>query len=320
MSATWPVALWRWLAPTRLRQGFEMTSAVTTLQRGLEKMGALLPSDQRYRIERKCRGYLEYRKLRACDYAIVSYGKSGRTWLRVLLSRLYQTAFELSDELLEFDNLHQQNPAVPKILFTHDNYLRDHTHDGHGKQAYQDTPTVLLVRNPADVATSQYFQWQNRMRRHKAELNGYPDQREPLTPAEFLLGPSGVRRVIDFMNEWASYTGDNDQVLVVRYEDLRAETARELSRISSFLGLPARDEWIEEAVEFASFENMRRRESADASDSARLKAADPSNPDSFKSRRAKVGGYRDYLTPEQAQALDQLVTENLDPDFGYATD
>ena len=34
-------------------------------------------------------------------------------------------------------------------------------------------------------------------------------------------------------------------------------------------------------------------------------------------RRAKVGGYRDYFTAEQAAELEQLVAERLSPAFGY---
>jgi hypothetical protein len=34
-------------------------------------------------------------------------------------------------------------------------------------------------------------------------------------------------------------------------------------------------------------------------------------------RRAKVGGYRDYFTPEQAAELEDLVNSRLSPTFGY---
>ena len=43
---------------------------------------------------------------------------------------------------------------------------------------------------------------------------------------------------------------------------------------------------------------------------------DKDNPDSYKVRRAKVGGYRDYFTDEQCEQLDAMVAE-LNPVFGY---
>jgi alcohol sulfotransferase len=50
----------------------------------------------------------------------------------------------------------------------------------------------------------------------------------------------------------------------------------------------------------------------------RLKSGDRDNPDAFKTRRGKVGGYRDYFDDEQLAVVDKLVEEGLDPVFGYA--
>jgi hypothetical protein len=73
-------------------------------------------------------------------------------------------------------------------------------------------------------------------------------------------------------------------------------------------------------VDFASVENMRKMEQENAGKraaNARLKPADANDPSSFKVRRAKVGGWRDYVTEEQAAAIDGMVKDKLDPVFGY---
>jgi hypothetical protein len=44
---------------------------------------------------------------------------------------------------------------------------------------------------------------------------------------------------------------------------------------------------------------------------------DKDNPDSYKVRRAKVGGYRDYFDDDQVQQIDSYIRSNLDPVFGY---
>ena len=46
-------------------------------------------------------------------------------------------------------------------------------------------------------------------------------------------------------------------------------------------------------------------------------AKDKNNPNSFKVRKAKVGGYRDYFDDQQIAAMDTLVKTTLDPVFGY---
>jgi hypothetical protein len=54
---------------------------------------------------------------------------------------------------------------------------------------------------------------------------------------------------------------------------------------------------ISAAVGYSSVQNMRRLERADAFDDPRLRAGEPSDPDSYKVRRGVVGGYVDYLSP-----------------------
>jgi hypothetical protein len=48
-----------------------------------------------------------------------------------------------------------------------------------------------------------------------------------------------------------------------------------------------------------------------------MKPGNPDNADSFKVRRAKVGGYRDYLSDEEVAQVDAYVEQRLRPDFGY---
>ncbi|MCP5182107.1 MAG: hypothetical protein H6994_19595, partial [Pseudomonadales bacterium] len=131
-----------------------MTTPSLNVQRSAERLGALLPRAPRIRLERRIRGWFDARRLREADVVFVSFGKSGRTWVRVLISRMYQLVYGVTDELIEFDNYHARNAAVPKVLFTHDNYLRDYTGHGGGKQAYAGKKVCLLVRHPADVAVS----------------------------------------------------------------------------------------------------------------------------------------------------------------------
>ena len=297
-----------------------MPGLPTRIHRAAERLGARLLSDERrVGVERWMRGYLESRRLRDADAVVVSFGKSGRTWLRVLLSRLYQAQHGLPSEMLiEFDNLHRLNATVPKIFFTHDNYLRDLTGDGAAKHAYRGKPVVLLARNPTDVAVSQYFQWQHRMRPHKMLLNRYPPTDSNISMYEFVSGASaGIPKITRFLNEWAAAFSTLDRLLIVRYEDMRADTQAQLRRIVEFLGTPATDGEIDDAVAYASFENMRKREAETSHESERLVAADRDNPDSFKSRRGKVGGFRDYFSEDQIKTLQSMQFSALDPVYGY---
>ena len=118
-----------------------------------------LPAGRRKKLERWLRGREEFAKLKRCDWVLMSWGKSGRTWLRVMLSRAYQLKGDLdSRELLDFDNLKKHDPGLPAVFFTHNNYLRDYTGNWHSKRHFQGKRIVLLVRDTRDVAVSQFFQ------------------------------------------------------------------------------------------------------------------------------------------------------------------
>jgi len=277
-----------------------------------------LPAETRRRIERLHRGWEEYRRLRRADVVVVSYGKSGRTWLRVLLSRWFQLRYGLpAHAMLGFDNFHRHDPRIPKIFFTHDNYLRDWTGNLHDRRDFYDRRTVLLVRDPRDVAVSQFFQWKYRMRAHKKRLNAYP--LEDVDIFTFVMGPAGLPRVVDFLNAWARELPKVREHLLVRYEDMRRDTAGELRRILEFAGESPKEEELADCVAFASVENMRRLEERRVFwlAGSRLRPGERGNPESYKVRRAKVGGWRDYFDDEQIRAIDAYVTKRLDPAFGY---
>ena len=279
------------------------------------------PRAERLALERRLRGREEFHKLRDADCVVVSFGKSGRTWLRVLMSRYYQLRYRLAERhLIGFSNLHDKNRAIPKILFTHDNYLRDYTGNRDSKVDFRDRKVVLLVRTPGDVAVSQYFQWRYRMRPGKKSLNDYPAHGAEVPIFDFVhRHEAGLKKAIDFLNDWTRALPGIPDHLVVRYEDMRTAPEAGLRQILEFIGADPTDEELRQSVAFASVENMRKLEERRVFwlSGGRMVAKDKGNPDSHKVRRAKVGGYRDYFDDEQVRQIDAFVERHLLPGFGY---
>lgn len=280
----------------------------------------VLPREKSLKFERYLRGKEEARMLGESDLVVVSYGKSGRTWLRVLLSRYYQLRYALpSNLLLQNDNMHARNPAVPRVLFTHDNYLEDYTGTQQSKAPYAGSHVVLLVRHPADTAVSQFFQWKHRMRPRKKIINDYPDASD-IEPIDFVLDEkAGIPKIIRFMNLWASEFDSVKSICAVRYETLRNDTADTLGQVLAFVNEKPTAEELAQCVDFASVENMRAMEKGTYFQGVgdRMKPRDAGNPDTYKVRRAKVGGYRDYFTEDEIARIDHLVATTLSPVFGY---
>ena len=281
-----------------------------------------LPKTKRIAIERRLRGKEEYRKLRHADWVLMSWGKSGRTWFRVMLSRFYQVKHGLPQRmLLEFDNLHRKNPAVPRVLFSHNNYMRDYLRDWNTLDHFKGKKVVLLVRDPRDVSVSQFFQWKYRMRPHKKLLNEYPVHDSDVSIYDFVSDPKvGIPRIIDWANGWCRFYKAQNDLLMIRYEDMRKDPQAVMARVLDFVGTPGSEQQISQAVEFASYDNMKKLETKTVfwASGARVKPGDRNNPDSFKVRRAKVGGYRDYFDDQQVAAIDRMVSQGLDPILGYA--
>ena len=210
--------------------------------------------------------------------------------------------------------------SVPAILFTHDNYLGDYTGHGVDKADYLGHRVVLLVRDPADTAVSQYFQWRFRMRRGKKSLNAYPAHGAEVPIFDFVHDhPAGLAKVIEFLNEWSTELPRLRDLLVVRYEDMRASPEATLRRVLTFMGADPSEDELRQSVEFGSVENMRKLEQGKVfwMSGGRMTARDKTNPDAHKVRRAKVGGFRDYFDEAQLKQLDAMVEERMLPGFGY---
>ena len=281
-----------------------------------------LPAARRIRFERWLRGREETRRLQRADVAIVSFGKSGRTWLRVMISRYYQLVYGISERaLLGFDNYHRRNSRIPKIFFTHDNYIKDYTGEYDSKASFYGKKVVLMVRNPKDIAVSQYFQWQHRMRPAKKKLNQYPPHGADVSAYDFVMDPNcGLPDIIAYLNLWAREAERVERLLVVRYEDMRSDPNKTLRRVMEFINDDSADgSAVDGAVEYLSVENMRKLEEKNVFWLAggRMKPGKKGDPNTYKVRRAKVGGYKDYFNDAERAEIDELVSHDLSATYGY---
>ncbi|MCB1704347.1 MAG: sulfotransferase domain-containing protein [Halioglobus sp.] len=280
------------------------------------------PEGEILAAERKLRGVEQYDKLQRADIVVVSFGKSGRTWLRVMISHLFRVMYGLPENaVLGFDNFHNLNKSVPKTFFTHDNYIKDFTGDPDTKKPFYDKRVILLARDPRDVAVSQFFQWKFRIKPTKVAINNYPPQGSDISLFDFVMGDNGgsMKAVTDYLNLWAREMQHMQHFHLLRYEDLRARPREELRQLLDFMHVHATDAHVNAAVDYSSYENMKKMESTQQFRLAggRMMPRDKDNPNSYKVRRAKVGGYRDYFTDAEVAAIDQRLAETLDPLFNY---
>ena len=215
---------------------------------------------------------------------LVSFPKSGRTWVRVMLDRL----------------------RVP-LHYTHDG--SDHKYATHfdalqccGLES-KGQPLVFLHRDPRDTAVSGFFQKSLRIE------NGYEGDL-----AQFIRDPHhGLEKILVFNLAWIDHCSSSaNSNRTLSYEALRANTVDGLTALVTTY-LPSRRvsrRRIRREVEHASFDRMQQQEKqgvfARRYDKA-LTPGDPDNQDSFKVRRGKIGGFTDYFSEQDLDFADQLL-------------
>jgi hypothetical protein len=300
---------------------------------GAKKMAVLLPTGllplgPRVALRRRLLATLEVEKARRTGLLIIGHPKSGNTWLRVMLSRLYGFRHGLPERLVvTSDELHRRNPAIPRISATNGWYSYEGAvgallEVGAPPDPVRDKPIVFLPRNPLDIAVSWYLQVTKRQSRAKFELINAelatPIDRRTIDRWSFVRSSGiGIESLCDFLNTWQRRIAALPSAITVRYEDLRADPAAALRRIGTLLDERFTAEEIGEAVRFAAFDNLQRLEREGFFRQKGLRPAVKGDPSSAKVRRAKVGGWRDDFTPEQAAELEALVRARLDPALGY---
>jgi hypothetical protein len=257
------------------------------------------------------------RELSGGDVIILSIPKSGRTWLRAFLCAYFCRRFGLEFTLRpgRYDL-----PGFPRVVFSHD--LFEHRTKGdrwdrvRGKylvprRELKRAKIIVLARDPRDCFVSLYLQLTRRDPNAPAKLR-QKSVSEMLRDKKF-----GMRAIISTMNCWLNEFSQGDNFTIVRYEALRAAPAEHFRDLLGVLGERSPDATtFQEALEFSRFENMQKLEAAGAFDSNILHPGDVRDPESFKVRRGKVGGYREYLSAEDQQ-FSAAAMKELDPRFGY---
>ena len=248
---------------------------------------------------------LQRRRRRAWERArvcVVSFPKSGRTWVNLMLGQLAAVGPERTgDADLELD--------VPGVLFTHDDSDKPIQPLVVDAGRYAAKRVVFLVRDPRDVVASYYVHRSRRDRTYGGSVS------------EFVRDAGyGIRRIVDFMNAWWRQRDRPAAFMLVRYEDMHLAPGPELARLARFVGIEAGESRIAEAVRFGAFDNMLEMERQRRARDPRLRPADVADRESYKVRRGEVGSWRhDIKLPEDQAFVEAVVTERLDRAFGYGT-
>ena len=241
-----------------------------------------------------------YRLSRA-QLLIVSFPKSGRTWLQALIGKVLCDRLGLSDTQLLRTYQLTRRAGLPPVHVTHDGSAIEDGNRYHelttDKRWYTTRRILLVLRDVRDVLVSSYFHATRRSRDYVGELSQFiRDER------------FGVDKVLRFQAGWYDNLYVPRDVMVVRYEDLHRQPARALTCVLRFIGLVSPDpDLVEAAVQFAEFRRLRRLEASGAIHQPSLQPGNRLDPESYKARRGVVGGYRTYLTDADVAFVNERI-------------
>jgi hypothetical protein len=251
------------------------------------------------------------------EVILLSAPKSGRTWIRTFLCAYF---CKLHGREFTLQPGRYNHPEFPRVVFSHDRF--EHRTKGNlwdrlrgkylvPKREVRRAKIILLARDPRDCFVSLYAQMTRRD----------PSAAEALrrkTVSELLRDKRfGIPGFVRAMNDWLDEFASQKNFMIIRYEALRASPAKHFRELLAVLGETTPDMSIfQEALEFSEFENMQKLEAAGAFDSKILRPGDVRDPESFKVRRGKIGGYRESLSVEDQEYATKALAE-LNSRFGY---
>ncbi len=254
------------------------------------------------------KAFRERRELAPAKVAIVSFPKSGRTWLRMLIGRALCERFGLPEtEILDTFALTRSVGILPTI-FTHDGTSNTEGRHlrrlDHSKRAFRDKRVLLLCRDPRDTVISCFFEATKR----KGVYAG--------TLSEFLRDPRyGIEKIVTFYELWEAARSVPEELLIISYEGLHADPGKVLRETLAFMGasdLP--ESSITDAIAYGRFDNMRRMEQTGGlGDGSRMRPGDASDASSYKTRKGKVGGFAETLSPEDLAFANRVLAEHACP-------
>lgn len=255
---------------------------------------------------------------------IVSYPKSGRTWLSIMVGEYLKRKYQLDvQNVLETHLFTDKLAELPIIQFSHgeDRTLWKKPEElERDKSRFKETKVLLLIRDPRDILVSAYFQKARRhqlvdpIRRKKLDKPVYNGSLK-----EFIYDSRGsIDTLIQYYNLWLENRHVPAGFDLLRYEDLKEDTPTCLKNVLNFIGIENPDEQIiTEVVTFASFKNLQQLEKENYYNTFKFAPADERDLESFKVRKGKIGGYKDYLEKPEIDYLNQKIKTKLSPFLGY---
>jgi hypothetical protein len=278
----------------------EQSIAMSTAKENVAKKPETAMAKWRFRLSktplRTPVMWMRHRGLRPSDVFFSTYPRSGTTWTRFTMFEILtgeNATFESVNSLLlgvgMQDRARTWLPNEGRFIGTHEPFRSEYKR------------SIYLVRDVRDVILSE-FAFMTALDRFRGDMDHFL--------ATFFRGKvtgfgSWPRHVASWLN--SPYYG-TDNLLVLRYEDLRRNPEEGFTKMLHFAGLQRDPEAVRRAVANNSVEQMRAKE---------LQSPRKATVRGKFIGAGKVKGWEGKFTPEQLQLIEHHAGEMMDR-MGYA--
>ena len=213
---------------------------------------------------------------------LISYPKAGRTWVRMMLvhyagEEVVQTAHWLPKEAAK-------------------------------KMDLKEAEIIYLMRDPRDMVVSLYFEWTRRKQKYRGALTDFIREEKV-----------GIVAAITHYNKWHAYRKSVKSFHEIWYEGIAYRPEASLAQMLQWLDKPVDVILVRYVVAACKFNEMKKMEKEGGGKLAEFKGHfgkhwKEEDPESFRVRKGKIGGYRDYMLPEDIRycnkKMDWLCTNS----------
>ena len=232
------------------------------------------------------------------DICFTSFPKSGSTWLSYILVLMTENqGTSLRDSLhwvesswtyprSEEDLRQASNPRIFKSHMPYDMGLG-------GNPARNACRYIYIARNPKDVITS-YFHFEK-----EKSWSGYYEGDWDHWFEKFVNGEVQRGDWFHHVLSWWEHR-DSENILFLKYEDLKKDTFGVVKQISEFLGIELSMEKTNEILEKVQFQTMKKDDVL----------GDVKEFNKFF-RKGKVGSWKEQFTVAQSEAFDELCKKKF---------
>lgn len=233
----------------------------------------------------------KFTKVRSSDIYIVSYPKSGNTWMRFLFGNvLFEGNFDFTNMNDKIPDIYHKSKSFidkltsPRVIKSHEQF----------NNSLISAKVIYIYRDPRDVVVSYYYWYKKFSPKNAKSFDSFFEK--------FIKGKLTYGLWSQHVSAWKkAATKHPESVYVIKYEDLKDNPFVHFKNILKFCNINVNSETIHKAIDRSSFNSMKKKEEEQEKNSL-FKDTDTT----IKFVRSGKSEWHELLNQSQIQSMEKV--------------